>query len=112
MEKNNRLIRDSRLPVNIPVVYFLNNKEGAGTIVNMSVSGIGMEVKQSFIEGDLIRIMFKITDVVIEFWGIVKNVEGNRLGVKYEEISTNSMDEINNYICNMLIKARKSSFEF
>lgn len=113
MNSNNAL-RQTRISVNIPATYFLKGSQGEAHIVDMSVGGIGLEVKQLFVIDDLIRIKFTIPGsdgIDVDFWGIVKNVSGGVLGIKYEEISNDSMEAISQYMGTSLLKMGKAARE-
>ncbi len=82
-------VRATRIPVNIKATYYLKDSVGEGRIVDISTGGIGMEVRQLFVVGDLVRIVFRIPDISngeIDFWGIVRNVTGNLIGINFEEM--------------------------
>lgn len=111
---NNNNSRQTRVTANIPASYYLRGIQGEGHITDMSVGGIGLEVKQLFVLDDLIRIKFKLPtgdNQEIEFWGIVKNVNGSILGVKYEEISNDAVEAINHYMSSQLLRLGKSAKE-
>ena len=106
--------RATRIPVNIKATYFLKNFEGEGRIVDISTGGIGMEVKQIFVVGDLIRIVFRIPDITnpeIEFWGIVRNVNGSLIGINFEEISNENREKIDKYVASLLLQSGKGGKE-
>ncbi|MGC8765939.1 MAG: PilZ domain-containing protein [Brevinematia bacterium] len=107
-------VRATRIPVNIKARYYLKNFEGEGRIVDISTGGIGMEVRQIFVPGDLVRIVFRIpdsTNAEIDFWGIVRNVTGNLIGINFEEISNENRERIDRYVGNLLIQSGKSARE-
>ncbi|MCX7821143.1 MAG: PilZ domain-containing protein [Brevinematales bacterium] len=106
--------RATRIPVNIKAIYYLKNSEGEGRIVDISTGGIGMEVRQIFVSGDLVRIVFRIPDqsnVEIDFWGIVRNVTGNLVGINFEEISNENREKIDKYVTNLLLQSGKGAKE-
>ncbi len=106
--------RATRIPVNIKAVYYLKNFEGEGRIVDISTGGIGMEVRQIFVPGDLVRIVFRLPDQSnneIEFWGIVRNVSGSLIGINFEEISNENREKIDRYVANLLLQSGKSGRE-
>jgi len=110
----NSNIRQTRVTANIPATYYLRGIQGEGHIIDMSVGGIGMEVKQLFVLDDLIRIKFRLpsgNNEEIDFWGIVKNVNGSILGIKYEEISNDAVESINRYMSNQLLTLGKPAKE-
>ena len=107
-------IRATRIPVNIKASYYLQDSEGEGRIVDISTGGVGMEVRQLFVAGDLVRIVFKIPDTTnaeIDFWGIVRNVTGNLVGINFEEISNENRERIDRYVGNLILQSGKNARE-
>lgn len=99
-------VRYTRINVSLTCTYYLQGSEANGTIVDISSGGIGIEVKQILVAGDILRIKFNTPDQnVIDFWGIVRNVTGNFIGVKYEEISNENRERIE-HLVNDLLKTR------
>ena len=110
----NPTTRQTRVTANLPATYYLRGIQGEGHITDMSVGGIGLEVKQLFVLDDLIRIKFKLPTsdpVEVDFWGVVKSVNGSILGVKYEEISNEAVEAINHYMSSQLLKLGKPAKE-
>ncbi|MEJ5284265.1 MAG: PilZ domain-containing protein [Brevinematia bacterium] len=106
--------RATRIPVNIKAVYYLKSSQGEGRIVDISTGGIGMEVRQIFVPGDLVRIVFRIpdqTNAEIDFWGIVRNVTGNLVGINFEEISNENREKIDKYVANLLLQSGRGAKE-
>ena len=93
------------MDVKVPAVYYWKGNPGDATIVDISQGGIAMEIKQILVVGDIIRIQFNTSDHLIEFWGIVRNVAGNVIGVKFEEISNDAIEYIEEYV-GVLLKSR------
>ena len=107
-------IRPTRISVNIKAAYTLKGSQGEGNIVDISTGGIGIEVKQIFVLGDLIRVIFHIPDQhndEIDFWGIVRNVTGNLIGLKYEEISKENMEKIEHYVSSLILQTGRNARE-
>ncbi len=106
--------RATRIPVSIKAVYYLKSSQGEGRIVDISTGGIGMEVRQIFVPGDLVRIVFRIpdqTNAEIDFWGIVRNVTGNLVGINFEEISNENREKIDKYVANLLLQSGRGAKE-
>ncbi len=107
-------LRPTRIGVSIKAHYSLKGFQGDGVIVDISTGGVGMEVKQIFVLGDLVRVSCKLPDTIdgdLEFWGIVRNVNGNVVGLKYEEISKDSMEKIDHYVGTLILKYGRNSRE-
>lgn len=107
-------LRQTRISANIPASYFLKGFQGEGKILDISMGGIGMEVRQIFVPGDLMRIKFRLPGndaPEVDFWGIVRSVSGNILGIKYEEIANSDIEAINHYMGSALLKLGKSTRE-
>ena len=98
-------LRLTRVNVNIPAVYTLKGSEADAAVVDISSGGVGLEVKQIFVVGDIVRVKFRLTDGrLIDFWGIVKNVSNNFIGIKYEEISNETCKALENYVNELRLK--------
>lgn len=107
-------LRPTRIGVSIKATYMLKNSQGDGLLVDISTGGVGLEVKQIFVLGDLVRVMFRLPtspNEEIDFWGIVRNVNGNVIGLKYEEISKGNVDKIDNYVASLLLQNGRDSRE-
>lgn len=91
-------LRPTRISVNIPVTYYLKGNEAEGTIVDISSGGVGLEVRQILVNGDIIRINMQLYGKNVDFWGIVRNVNGNFVGVKFEEISNENRELLLRFI--------------
>lgn len=107
-------IRPTRISVNIKTTYTLKGFQGEGHIVDISTGGIGLEVKQIFVLGDLVRLQFRFPNgpgEEVDFWGIVKNVNGSIIGLKYEEISKENVDKIDNYVASLLVQNGRDAKE-
>jgi hypothetical protein len=107
-------LRPTRVGVNIKSTYTLKGFSGEGNITDISTGGVGIEVKQIFVIGDLVRVSCRLPEMQdgdIDFWGIVRNVSGNVVGLKYEEISKDTMDKIDKYVGILILKAGRNNRE-
>lgn len=95
-------LRLTRIPVNIPATYSLKGHESEGKIVDISSNGLGMEVRQIFVIGDLIRIQFATTTDAVDFWGIVRRISGGTIGIQFEEISKENEEKIEEFVNDLL----------
>lgn len=109
--------RLTRIQVNIKANYVLKGNQGECDIVDISSGGIGISVRQTFVLGDLIHVIFRIpigSKEEIDFWGIVRNVNSKIIGLKYEEISHDNIDKIDKYLGLLLEqngKREKENFD-
>jgi len=97
--------RPTRIGVNIKAIYSYKGCDGEGTIVDISTGGLAMEVKQIFVPGDLLRIRFRLEGVSaqeVDIWGIVRSVNGTLLGIKFEEVSNENLEKIDQYVTSLL----------
>lgn len=107
-------VRATRIVVNIKATYSLRGCQGEGHIVDISTGGLGIEVKQIFVIGDLVRVTFRIPNShndEVDFWGIVRNVSGNVVGLMYEELSKENMDKIDGYVASLILQNGRSERE-
>jgi hypothetical protein len=107
-------LRPTRIGVNIRSTYTLKGFSGEGNITDISTGGVGIEVKQIFVIGDLVRVSCRLPDLQegdIDFWGIVRNVNGNVVGLKYEEISKEAMEKIDKYVGTLILKSGRTGRE-
>lgn len=107
-------LRPTRIGVNIRATYTLKGFSGEGNIVDISTGGVGIEVKQIFVIGDLVRVSCRLPDSQdgdIDFWGIVRNVNGSVIGLKYEEISKDAMEKIDRFVGTLILKTGRANRE-
>ncbi len=107
-------LRPTRIGVNIKASYTLKNCEGEGIIVDISTGGLAMEVRQIFVIGDLVHVIFRLPDTnndEVDFWGIVRTVNGNMLGVKYEEISNENIEKLDRFVTSLILTAGRQARE-
>lgn len=97
--------RNTRVDVKIDAFYSYRGNTAQGLVTNVSISGIGMEVRQIFVPGDLLKITLKLsaTEEVV-FWGVVKNVMGYNIGIQYEEISDSNLEKIKEFVAKKLVE--------
>ena len=109
--------RSTRIKVNnIKANYVYKDSSGDGVIVDMSTTGLAMEVRQIFLPGDLLRVQFRIVgiggeNVEVDLWGIVRNITGHTIGLSYEEVSNNNLDHINHFVNTMIQKLGRNARE-
>ena len=99
---NDNPLRLTRINVSIPAVYSWKGSTAEGIIVDISSGGMGIDVRQIFVIGDILRVQFRAGEKLVEFWGIVRNVVGNNIGVKFEEISNENLEIIEKLVDDLL----------
>ena len=107
-------LRPTRISVNIKASYYLKNCGGEGNIVDISTGGIAIEVRQIFVVGDLVRIIFRLPDATneeIDFWGIVRSVNGSIIGIRYEEISNENIEKLEQFVTTLILQSGRSTRE-
>jgi c-di-GMP-binding flagellar brake protein YcgR len=107
-------LRPTRISVDIKATYMLKGFQGEGRIIDISTGGIGMEIKQIFVLGDLVRIISRLPtsqNEEIDVWGIVRSVSGNMIGLKFEEISKENIEKIDRYVASLLTQSGKAARE-
>jgi hypothetical protein len=106
------IFRSTRLPVEYSAEYNLGDISGEGLITDISSGGIALRVKQSFALGDQLYIKSSISsDLVLEFSGEVRNMEGNIVGIKILDIEPSIHERFKNHIEGMLRLANKKKVE-
>ena len=104
--------RSTRLPVEYRAEYSLGDISGKGLITDISAGGVALRVKQSFVIGDQLYIISRISnDLVLEFGGEVRNMEGNIVGIKITDIDPSIHERFSNHVAGMLRIANKSEIE-
>jgi hypothetical protein len=106
--------RLTRIQVYIKGTYELKGNRGDCNIVDISEGGIGLSVRQTLVPGDLVHVNFRIPlgkEEDVDFWGIVRNVNNNIIGLKYEEITHDNIDRIDGYVSLLLNQSGKMSKE-
>lgn len=115
MEEKQSRLRASRVPVNIEAVYEFKRMKGRCTILDISETGMKVEVRQIFVPGDIIKIVFPIVyegkPFTIEAWCIVRNSSGNEIGVEYDELSNENKRRLIAYVENLLLRHGKGKYE-
>ncbi|OHD58504.1 MAG: hypothetical protein A2014_01570 [Spirochaetes bacterium GWF1_49_6] len=104
-------LRLTRISVSIPAVYSWKGSNAEGIIVDISSGGISMDVRQIFVVGDILRVQFRAGEKLVDFWGIVRNVTGNNIGVKFEEVSNENLETIEKLVDDLLRARGLSSHE-
>jgi hypothetical protein len=104
--------RSTRLPVEYKAEYSLGYISGEGFITDISASGVALRVRQSFVTGDHLYIKSRISnDLLLEFSGEVRNVDGNIVGIKIMDIDPSIHERFSAHIESMLRIANKREVE-
>ena len=110
MSDNN--LRLTRIPVSIKAEYQYKGNKGPCIILDFSEGGIGIETKQIFVEGDLIRVVADLPKGVhLDIWGVVRNIQGMKLGLEFEEISHAMREALHSYVYELLESTQKNKYE-
>ncbi|MCX8096256.1 MAG: PilZ domain-containing protein [Spirochaetes bacterium] len=113
--KQQNKIRASRIPVSIEAVYEFRGFKDRCTIIDISETGMRLEVRQILLPGDVIKVTFPIIydkiPLNIEAWCIVRNSSGNEIGVEYDELSNENKRKLISYVEQLLLKHGKSKYE-
>ena len=108
----NDTLRFTRIPVSIRAEYQYKKNKGQCIILDFSEGGIGIETKQIFVEGDLIRVMADLpNNSHIDIWCVVRNIQGMILGLEFEEISHAQREALQSYIYALLENKDKNKYE-
>lgn len=115
MEEKQGKLRATRVPVNIEAIYEFRGNKGKCTILDISETGMRIEVRQVFVPGDIIKVVFPIIyegkTFTIEAWCIVRNSSGNEIGVEYDELSHENRRKLITYVEQLLLRYGKSKYE-
>jgi hypothetical protein len=104
--------RSTRLPVEFKADYSMGTISGEGLITDISSSGVALRVKQSFALGDQVNIRSEISaELVLEFIGEVRNMEGNIVGIKIIDIDSRIHQRFTDHIEGLLRLAHKREME-
>ena len=113
-EQKNGNLRFTRIPVSINAEYQYKKNKGPCLILDFSEGGIGIETKQIFVEGDLIRVIADLPGKNgghLDIWCVVRNVQGTKLGLEFEEISHAQREILHSYVYGLLETNDKPKFE-
>ncbi|MCX8028694.1 MAG: PilZ domain-containing protein [Brevinematales bacterium] len=115
MEEKQGRLRSTRIPVSIEAIYEFRGTRDKCNIVDISETGMRLEVKQILVPGDMIKVVFSILydqkPYTIEAWCIVRNSSGNEVGVEYDELSNENKKRLVAYVESLLLKHGKSRYE-
>ncbi|MGB9621358.1 MAG: PilZ domain-containing protein [Brevinematia bacterium] len=110
-----RKLRATRIPVNIEAIYEFKGVKGKCTILDISETGMRLEVKQILVPGDILKVTFNIVfqqkPYTIEAWCIVRNSSGNEIGVQFDELSNEKKKILIGYVEELVLKYGKSKQE-
>lgn len=109
--KDNKL-RLTRIPVSIRAEYQYKGNKGPCIILDFSEGGIGIETKQILVEGDLLRVVADLPKGIhLDIWCVVRNVQGTKLGLEFEEISNANREALHKYVYALLETNQKAKYE-
>ena len=95
--------RYTRIPVEYKATYAFGNITGEGLVTDISEGGIAMRTRQAFVVEDELKIRFMVTkDMILDFTGEVRSIQGNILGILIKEIEPEMMIRFKDHIDGML----------
>ena len=112
--ENNKLenLHTTRLPVEYKAKYIFGTIVGEGSITEISANEVALRVKQAFLIGDELHVKSIITnDLLLEFYGTVRSIEGNIVGIKIKTINPKIHERFKQHIAGLLRLTNKSGFE-
>lgn len=110
MNKNQQ--RMTRVTVAIPAEYHYKNNKGECSIIDFSEGGIAIEANQILLEGDLIRVKAApARNINLDIWCVVRNVQGRKIGLQFEEISNDMRKQLQDYVYSLLDSNKKNRYE-
>jgi len=97
--KKERNLRSTRIPIEYVATYTMGNISGEGFITDISKNGVAIRVKQALAIGDELHITNKIlNDLILEFTGEVRNINGNIAGIMIKSIDPDIQERFMNHI--------------
>jgi len=96
--------RMTRISSSIYGVYHYKNNKSQCVITDFSVNGIAITTNQLLVTGDLIRVKADLphSSVKLDIWCVVRNVQGRKVGLEFEEISNEQKDNLIQYVYSIL----------
>jgi len=83
--------------------YTMGNISGEGFITDISRVGVAIRIKQALAIGDKLHITSKISnELILEFSGEVRNINGNIAGIMIKSIDPDIQERFMNHINGML----------
>jgi hypothetical protein len=113
-KKNNKVenLHNTKLPVEYKANYSFGTIAGEGFITDISSNGVALRVKQAFVIGDEVHVKSIITnDLILEFSGKVRRIEGNIVGIKIKTINPRIHERFKKHIEGLLRLTNKSVVE-
>ncbi len=96
-------LRSTRVPMEYTATYTMGNISGEGFITDISERGVAIRVKQALAIGDILHITSKISnELILEFTGEVRNINGNIAGIMIKLIDPGIQERFMNHIDSML----------
>lgn len=96
--------RMTRISSSIYGVYHYKGSKAPCVITDFSVNGLAITTNQLLVEGDLIRIKADLphSSVKLDIWCVVRNVQGRKVGLEFEEISNEQKNNLIQYVYSIL----------
>jgi len=101
--KKSETMRSTRIPMEYTATYTMGNIRGEGFITDISRVGVAIRIKQALAIGDKLHITSKISnELILEFSGEVRNINGNIAGIMIKSIDPDLQERFMNHIDGML----------
>jgi len=105
-------IRSTRIPMEYTATYTMGNISGEGFITDISRDGVAIRIKQALAIGDELHITSKISnELILEFTGEVRNINGNIAGIMIKSVDPNLQERFMNHIDGTLRLMNMRGFE-
>lgn len=97
MKQNKR--QNFRANLNVDGEYLLNNARGKCSVLDLSITGVGIKVNQFLTEGDILDLFFNIPDYgEVKVKVCVVFMKGTKVGANFISIDERSRSIITAYI--------------
>lgn len=105
--------RMTRISSSIYGEYQYKSTKGECIITDFSMDGLAIATRQLFVVGDLLRIRASLprSSIRIDIWCVVRNVQGGKVGLQFEEISYEQKEQLREYVYSILDTAKKGKTE-
>ncbi len=105
-ESSKQKRKNARIRVNLNGTFVIlgMDKENECNIVDIGTGGMGILTKTLLYPGDKVKIHFWLDDKEFYLQGTVSRVSGKNVGLIFEDISTDDIAKIQNYIHSRLFK--------
>lgn len=104
--------RGTRIPAEYKAEYTMGSITGSGYITDISEGGVAMRSNQVFVIGDELHVTSDISNnLVLEFDGEVRNIQGNIIGIMITHIDPEIRNRFMDHIEGVLRMANRERQE-